>query len=134
VIEMMRDALARAGMAPDELDYINAHGTSTPYNDAAETQAIKQVFGHHAYRMAVSSNKSMIGHLFGAAGAVEALATALTIHHGVIPPTINLRHPDPECDLDYVPNVARKADVRTGLSNSMGLGGHNACLIMRRVE
>jgi len=134
VIEMMRDALERAGMRPDEVDYINAHGTSTPYNDAAETQAIKQVFGDHAYRMAISSNKSMIGHLFGAAGAVEALATALTIHHGVIPPTINLHHPDPECDLDYVPNVARTAEVRTGLSNSMGLGGHNACLIMRRVE
>ena len=134
VIEMMRDALERAGMRPDEVDYINAHGTSTPYNDAAETQAIKQVFGDHAYRMAISSNKSMIGHLFGAAGAVEALATALTIHNGVIPPTINLHHPDPECDLDYVPNVARKADVRTGLSNSMGLGGHNACLILRRVE
>ena len=100
-------------MRPDEVDYINAHGTSTPYNDAAETQAIKQVFGDHAYTMAISSNKSMIGHLFGAAGAVEALATALTIHHGVIPPTINLHHPDPECDLDYVPNVARTADVRT---------------------
>ena len=113
---------------------MNAHGTSTPYNDAAETQAIKQVFGDHAYRMAISSNKSMIGHLFGAAGAVEALATALTIHHGVIPPTINLHHPDPECDLDYVPNVARTAEVHTGLSNSMGLGGHNACLILRRVE
>jgi 3-oxoacyl-[acyl-carrier-protein] synthase II len=134
VIEMMRDALARAGMQPDEIDYVNAHGTSTPYNDAAETQAIKQVFGDHAYKMAISSNKSMIGHLFGAAGAVEALATALTIHHGVIPPTINLHHPDPECDLDYVPNVARTAEVRTGLSNSMGLGGHNACLILRRVE
>jgi 3-oxoacyl-[acyl-carrier-protein] synthase II len=134
VIEMMRDALARTGMQPDEIDYVNAHGTSTPYNDAAETQAIKQVFGDHAYSMAISSNKSMIGHLFGAAGAVEALATALTIHHGVIPPTINLHHPDPECDLDYVPNAARTADVRTGLSNSMGLGGHNACLILRRVE
>jgi 3-oxoacyl-[acyl-carrier-protein] synthase II len=134
VIEMMRDALERAGMRPDEVDYINAHGTSTPYNDAAETQAVKQVFGDHAYTMAISSNKSMIGHLFGAAGAVEALATALTIHHGVIPPTINLHHPDPECDLDYVPNVARTADIRTGLSNSMGLGGHNACLILRRVD
>ncbi|HYX87193.1 MAG TPA: beta-ketoacyl-ACP synthase II [Gaiellales bacterium] len=134
VIEMMRDALARAGMAPDEVDYVNAHGTSTPYNDAAETQAIKEVFGDHAYRMAISSNKSMIGHLFGAAGAVEALATALTIFHGVIPPTINLHNPDPECDLDYVPNVAREVPVHAGLSNSMGLGGHNACLIMRRVE
>ena len=131
---MMRDALARAGMDPSEVDYINAHGTSTPYNDTAETQAIKAVFGDHAYRMAVSSNKSMFGHMFGAAGAVEAVATALTLHHGVIPPTINLRTPDPECDLDYVPNVARTAPVRIGLSNSMGLGGHNACLILRRLD
>ncbi len=134
VIEMMRDALARTGMDPTEVDYINAHGTSTPYNDAAETQAIKVVFGEHAYRLAVSSNKSMFGHMFGAAGAVEAVATALTIHHGVIPPTINLHTPDPACDLDYVPNEARTADVRVGLSNSMGLGGHNACLILRRLE
>ena len=133
VVEMMRSALTEAGMEPSEVDYVNAHGTSTPYNDAAETQALKAVFGDHAYRMAVSSNKSMIGHLFGAAGAVEALATALTIHHGVIPPTINLHHPDPACDLDYVPHVARELRVDTGLSNSMGLGGHNACLIMRRV-
>jgi 3-oxoacyl-[acyl-carrier-protein] synthase II len=134
VIEMMRDALSRAGMDPSEVDYINAHGTSTPYNDAAETQAIKAVFGAHAHRMAVSSNKSMFGHLFGAAGAVEAVATALTLHHGVIPPTINLHTPDPECDLDYVPNVARTADVRVGLSNSMGLGGHTACLIIRKLD
>jgi 3-oxoacyl-[acyl-carrier-protein] synthase II len=134
VIEMMRDALRRCGMEPDEVDYINAHGTSTPYNDAAETQAIKAVFGEHAYRLAVSSNKSMFGHMFGAAGAVEAVATALTIHHGVIPPTINLHTPDPECDLDYVPNAARTAEVRVGLSNSMGLGGHNACLILRKLD
>jgi 3-oxoacyl-[acyl-carrier-protein] synthase II len=134
VAEMMSAALERAGVAPERVGYVNAHGTSTPLGDLAETKAIKQVFGDHAYRMAISSNKSMIGHLFGAAGAVEALVTALTIHHGVIPPTINLHHPDPECDLDYVPNVARTAEVRTGLSNSMGLGGHNACLIMRRVE
>jgi 3-oxoacyl-[acyl-carrier-protein] synthase II len=134
VIEMMRDAVARSGLDPSEVDYINAHGTSTPYNDTAETQAIKSVFGDHAYEMAISSNKSMFGHMFGAAGAVEAVATALTLHHGVIPPTINLRTPDPECDLDYVPNEARAADVRVGLSNSMGLGGHNACLILRKVE
>jgi len=134
VIEMMRDALARSGMDPSEVDYINAHGTSTPYNDAAETLAIKAVFGEHAHRLAVSSNKSMFGHMFGAAGAVEAVATALTIHHGVIPPTINLHTPDPECDLDYVPNEARTAEVRVGLSNSMGLGGHNACLILRKLE
>jgi 3-oxoacyl-[acyl-carrier-protein] synthase II len=134
VIEMMRDALARTGLDPTEVDYINAHGTSTPYNDSAETLAIKAVFGDHAYRLAVSSNKSMFGHMFGAAGAVEAVATALTIHHGVIPPTINLHTPDPECDLDYVPNEARTAEVRVGLSNSMGLGGHNACLILRKLE
>jgi 3-oxoacyl-[acyl-carrier-protein] synthase II len=134
VIEMMRAALETSQMQPGEVDYINAHGTSTPYNDAAETQAIKAVFGDHAHRMAISSNKSMFGHMFGAAGGVEAVATALTVHHGVIPPTINLHTPDPECDLDYVPNTARTADVRVGLSNSMGLGGHNACLIMRRLD
>ena len=134
VIEMMRAALDSSGVAPEEVDYVNAHGTSTPYNDAAETLAIKTVFGDHAYEMAVSSIKSMIGHLFGAAGAIEALASALTIHHGVIPPTINYRTPDPECDLDYVPNEARKADVRVALSNSMGLGGHNGCVILKKYE
>jgi 3-oxoacyl-[acyl-carrier-protein] synthase II len=134
VIEMMRSALARGGVPPEEVDYVNAHGTSTPYNDPAETHAIKQVFGDHAYRLAVSSNKSMFGHLFGAAGAVEAIATALTIAEGVIPPTINLERPDPACDLDYVPNEARRADVRVALSNSMGLGGHNGCVILRRYE
>ncbi len=134
VIEMMRAALGSAGISPHDVDYINAHGTSTPYNDAAETLAIRTVFGEHADRMAVSSIKSMIGHLFGAAGAIEALATALTIHHGVIPPTINYRTPDPECDLDYVPNVAREADVRVALSNSMGLGGHNGCVIMKKFD
>jgi 3-oxoacyl-[acyl-carrier-protein] synthase II len=134
VIEMMRAALASSGVAPEEVDYVNAHGTSTPYNDAAETLAIKTVFGDHAHELAVSSIKSMIGHLFGAAGAIEALATALTIHHGVIPPTINYRMPDPACDLDYVPNEAREADVRVALSNSMGLGGHNGCVILKRYE
>ena len=134
VIEMMRAALGSAGISPHDVDYINAHGTSTPYNDSAETLAIKTVFGDHAHQMAVSSIKSMIGHLFGAAGAIEALATALTIHHGVIPPTINYRTPDPECDLDYVPNVAREADVRVALSNSMGLGGHNGCVIMKKFD
>jgi 3-oxoacyl-[acyl-carrier-protein] synthase II len=134
VIEMMNAALQTSGIEPGEIDYINAHGTSTPYNDAAETQAIKAVFGDHAHRMAISSNKSMFGHMFGAAGGVEAVATALTVHHGVMPPTINLHTPDPECDLDYVPNTARTADVRVALSNSMGLGGHNACLIMRRLD
>jgi 3-oxoacyl-[acyl-carrier-protein] synthase II len=134
VIEMMRAALGGAGISPHDVDYINAHGTSTPYNDAAETLAIKTVFGDHAHQMAVSSIKSMIGHLFGAAGAIEALATALTIHHGVIPPTINYKVPDPECDLDYVPNVAREADVKVALSNSMGLGGHNGCVILKKFD
>jgi 3-oxoacyl-[acyl-carrier-protein] synthase II len=134
VIQMMRDAIERTGLVPEDIDYINAHGTSTPYNDSAETLAIKRVFGDHAHRMAVSSIKSMVGHLFGAAGAIEALATALTIHEGVIPPTINYRVPDPECDLDYVPNKARRADVRVALSNSMGLGGHNGCVILRRYD
>jgi 3-oxoacyl-[acyl-carrier-protein] synthase II len=134
VIEMMRAALANAEVSPHEVDYVNAHGTSTPYNDSAETLAIKTVFGDHAYNMAVSSIKSMVGHLFGAAGAIEALSTALTIHTGVIPPTINYRHPDPECDLDYVPNEARKANVRVALSNSMGLGGHNGCVILKTFD
>lgn len=134
VTEMMAAALARGGIAPEEIDYINAHGTGTPYNDVAETRAIRKVFGDHADRLAVSSIKSMIGHSFGGAGAIEAVATALTVHHGVIPPTINLRQPDPECDLDYVPLLARRVDVRTALSNSMGLGGHNGCLVLRRFQ
>ncbi|MFL5806924.1 MAG: beta-ketoacyl-ACP synthase II [Roseiflexaceae bacterium] len=128
----MRMALRKAGMAPDAVDYINAHGTGTPLNDAAETQAIKTVFGVHAYHLAVSSTKSMLGHMMGAAGAVEALICALAIHDGRIPPTINLEQPDPACDLDYVPNVAREAPVSVALSNSIGLGGHNSALIMRR--
>jgi 3-oxoacyl-[acyl-carrier-protein] synthase II len=134
VIEMIESALARAGIAREEVDYVNAHGTSTPYNDVAETRALKAVFGEHAHRMAISSTKSMVGHSFGAAGAIEAVATALTIHHGRIPPTINLHTPDPECDLDYVPNQARDADVRVAVSNSMGLGGHNGCVILRAIS
>jgi len=134
VIQMILDAIARAGIQPQDVQYVNAHGTSTPYNDSAETYAIKQVFGEHAGQLAVSSIKSMVGHLFGAAGAIEALSTVLTIDSGVIPPTINYRHPDPECDLDYVPNEAREADVRVALSNSMGLGGHNGCVILRRYD
>jgi len=117
---------------PLEVEYINAHGTSTPYNDANETQAIKRVFGEHAARIAVSSTKSMTGHALGAAGAIEAAYTALTLHHGIIPPTINYEYPDPECDLDYVPNHARRAAVRVALSNSFGFGGANACLAFRR--
>ena len=132
VIEMMRQAVERAGIGLEEVDYVNAHGTSTPLGDAAETKAIKEVFGDHAYELAVSSTKSMTGHLFGAAGAVEAMVCALAIHEGVIPPTINYRNPDPECDLDYVPNEAREADVRVALSNAMGLGGHNGCVLLAR--
>ena len=127
----MRLALADGDVSPMEVDYINAHGTSTPYNDLVETQAIKHVFGEHAPRVAISSTKSMTGHLLGAAGAVEAAYTVLTMHHGVIPPTINYQHPDPQCDLDYVPNQARHATVRVALSNSFGFGGTNACLAFR---
>jgi 3-oxoacyl-(acyl-carrier-protein) synthase len=131
---MMRAALARAGVAPETVDYVNAHGTGTPLGDLAETRAIKEVFGDHAYELAVSSTKSMTGHMFGAAGAVEAIASALAIHHRVIPPTINYETPDPDCDLDYVPNEAREADIRVALSNAMGLGGHNGCVLLGRVE
>ncbi|MGD0946725.1 MAG: beta-ketoacyl-ACP synthase II [Candidatus Binatia bacterium] len=127
-------ALEDGGLRPQEVDYINAHGTSTPYNDVNETQAIKKVFGEHAMRLAVSSTKSMTGHLLGAAGAIEAAYTALTVYHGVAPPTINYEHPDPECDLDYVPNCARTMRVRVALSNSFGFGGTNACVALRRHE
>jgi 3-oxoacyl-[acyl-carrier-protein] synthase II len=134
VATMMRGALARAGVEPGRVDYINAHGTSTPLGDAAETKAIKDVFGDHAYELAVSSTKSMMGHTFGAAGAVEAIMCALAIRDGVLPPTINYVNPDPECDLDYVPNEARKAKVDVALSNAMGLGGHNGCVLLGRVD
>lgn len=127
-------ALENAGIPPESVDYINAHGTSTPANDLGETNSIKMVFGKRAYKIPVSSTKSMIGHPMGAAGAVEAAVCVLTIQHGVIHPTINYDTPDPECDLDYVPNVSRKADVRVALSNSFGLGGQNACLVLRRWE
>jgi 3-oxoacyl-[acyl-carrier-protein] synthase II len=130
----MRLAVQDAGVAPNEVDYINAHGTSTEYNDANESTAIKNVFGEHAARLAVSSTKSMTGHLLGAAGAVEGVYSVLALHHGVIPPTINYDTPDPACDLDYVPNHARKADIRVALSNSFGFGGTNACVIFRRGE
>jgi 3-oxoacyl-[acyl-carrier-protein] synthase II len=130
----MRLSLKDAGIAPTEVDYINAHGTSTEYNDANETQAIKKVFGEHAFKLAVSSTKSMTGHLLGAAGAVEGVFSVLALHHGIIPPTINYENPDPDCDLDYVPNQARRADIRVVLSNSFGFGGTNACVIFRRAE
>jgi 3-oxoacyl-[acyl-carrier-protein] synthase II len=134
VAEMMRAALRRADVEPERVGYINAHGTSTPLGDLAETKAIKGVFGGHAYELAVSSTKSMMGHTFGAAGAIEAMMCVLAIHEGVIPPTINYRHPDPDCDLDYVPNEAREARVDVALSNAMGLGGHNGCVLIGRVE
>jgi 3-oxoacyl-[acyl-carrier-protein] synthase II len=134
VSEMMRAALRRADVEPERVGYINAHGTSTPLGDAAETKAIKDVFGDHAYELAVSSTKSMMGHCFGAAGAIEAMMCVLAIHHGVLPPTINYHEPDPACDLDYVQNEAREARVDVALSNAMGLGGHNGCVLVGRVE
>jgi 3-oxoacyl-[acyl-carrier-protein] synthase II len=124
-------ALNKAEIKLDEIDYINAHGTSTPLNDRMETKAIKTAFGDHAYKIPISSTKSMMGHLVGSAGAVEAAICIMVIRNGIIPPTINLTHPDPECDLDYVPNVARRAKVATALSNSFGFGGHNSVLIFR---
>jgi len=133
VVEMMRAALDRTAVAPEQVGYVNAHGTSTPLGDAAETKAIKEVFGDHAYDLAVSSTKSVMGHLFGAAGAVEGMMCVLALHHGVLPPTINYEHPDPACDLDYVPNEAREAQVEVALSNAMGLGGHNGCVLFGRV-
>jgi 3-oxoacyl-[acyl-carrier-protein] synthase II len=131
--ESMRQALAGAGIAPQDVDYINAHGTGTPLNDAMETRAIKAVFGDHAYRLAVSSTKSMTGHLMGAAGSIEAAFSVLTLRDQIIPPTINLDNPDPECDLDYVPHEARQANLNIVMSNSFGFGGHNATLVFRRV-
>jgi 3-oxoacyl-[acyl-carrier-protein] synthase II len=132
VAAMMRGALERAGVDPARVGYLNAHGTSTPLGDAAETRAIKDVFGDHAYDLAVSSTKSMMGHTFGAAGAIEAIMCVLALRDGVLPPTINYREPDPECDLDYVPNEARRAQVEVALSNAMGLGGHNGCVLLGR--
>lgn len=130
----MAQAIADGGIEPSAVDYINAHGTSTPYNDLYETMAIKEVFGEHAYKLAVSSTKSMTGHLLGAAGGVEAIFTALALKEGVLPPTMNIETPDPECDLDYVPNEIRKADIQYALSNSLGFGGHNASLLFKKYE
>jgi 3-oxoacyl-[acyl-carrier-protein] synthase II len=130
----MKNALEDAALRPDEIDYINAHGTSTKLNDESETRAIKAVFGKHAYKLAVSSTKSMTGHLLGGAGGVEAAIIALTIKNSILPPTINYETPDPACDLDFVPNVARKAKVRAAMSNSFGFGGTNASLIFKAFE
>jgi 3-oxoacyl-[acyl-carrier-protein] synthase II len=130
----MRMAIEDAGMKPEDVQCINAHGTSTKLNDDSETKAVKEVFGDHAYRVPISSTKSMTGHLLGGAGGVEAIFSVLTIRNGLIPPTINYETPDPDCDLDYVPNTARKSDVKTILSNSFGFGGTNAALLLKAYE
>jgi 3-oxoacyl-[acyl-carrier-protein] synthase II len=127
----MRRALSNSGVAPEQIDYINAHGTSTPYNDKFETLAIKKVFGEHARRLAISSTKSMTGHLLGAAGGIESVICVKTLQDQVLAPTINLEDPDPDCDLDYVPNAARSARVKTVLSNNLGFGGQNAAIVFR---
>lgn len=134
VARAMKAALSDAQVRPDEVGYINAHGTSTPLNDKNETAAFKTVFGDHAYRLAISSTKSMTGHLLGGAGGIEAVAAALAIHTGVLPPTINFETPDPDCDLDYIPNVARHQQVDVALSNNSGFGGHNAVIVMKRFQ
>ena len=133
-IRVMRNAIADAGVSPDVVDYVNAHGTSTPLGDRIETIAIKQVFGDHVKRLAVSSTKSMTGHLLGAAGGLETAITALVVKHGLIPPTINLTDPDPECDLDYVPNERRSMQVGYALNNSFGFGGTNASILLKRFQ
>ena len=128
----LRRAMKKAEIAPEDVDYINAHGTSTKFNDRDETAAIKSVFGDHAYRLAVSSTKSMTGHMLGAAGGLEIGLTALALQRGILPPTINYQHPDPDCDLDYIPNEARHKEISVAISNSMGFGGHNAVAILKR--
>jgi beta-ketoacyl-acyl-carrier-protein synthase II len=133
-IRTMKWALEDAGIQPEEIDCINPHGSSTPLNDCMETKAIKEVFGAHAYKVPISSTKSMLGHAMGASGTIEAIACTLAIRDGIIPPTINYENPDPECDLDYVPNTARKQTVNAALSNSFGLGGQNACLVIKRYQ
>jgi len=130
----MKIAMRHAGIAAKDIHYVNAHGTSTPLNDKTETMAIKTCFGEHASHLAISSTKSMTGHTLGAAGAVEGVISVMAIQTGIMPPTINLHHPDPDCDLDYVPNEARQSSVNIAMSNSMGFGGHNACLIFKRYE
>ena len=134
LVRAMNRAIQKAGIQPEEVDYINAHGTSTPFNDRTETTSIKTTFGKHAYNLAISSTKSMTGHTLGAAGGIEAIFSILALREGILPPTINLHHPDPDCDLDYVPNEARQQDISIAMSNSMGFGGHNACLIFKKWE
>ena len=133
-IKSMQMAIRDAGIKPEEIGYVNAHGTSTPLNDSGETRVVKGVFGEHAYKLAVSSTKSMTGHLLGAAGAIEAIITAMALREGFIPPTINYKTPDPECDLDYVPNKGRNADIKYALSNALGFGGHNAALVLKKYD
>jgi 3-oxoacyl-[acyl-carrier-protein] synthase II len=130
----MRIALANAGVRPEDVDYINAHGTSTKLNDVTETKAIKMVFGEQAYKIPISSNKSMFGHMITAGGAVESIGAILSMQHGVIPPTIHYETPDPDCDLDYVPNVARKANIDVCLKDSFGLGGQNCCMVIKKFK
>ena len=129
----MQMALEDAGLAPETVQYINAHGTSTPLGDKAETAAVKRVFGQHARKLAISSTKSQLGHTLGASGGIELVVCALSMHHGVIAPTINLETPDPDCDLDYTPLVARQAKIDVAMSNSFGFGGHNASLVLARL-
>jgi len=130
----MAKALRKAGIRPEDVDYINAHGTGTPLNDKTETMAIKTVFGERAYEIPISATKSMTGHMIGATGALEAIFCVMAIREGILPPTINLQNPDPECDLDYVPNVARRKEVRIAMTNAFGFGGHNSVLVIRRWE
>lgn len=134
LVRAMRRALQKANLLPHQVDYINAHGTSTPFNDRTETQAVKTCFGDHAYKLLISSTKSMTGHTLGAAGAIEAVLSIMAMQTGIIPPTINLHHPDPNCDLNYVPNEAQLRTINVAMSNSMGFGGHNTCLIFKRYE
>jgi 3-oxoacyl-[acyl-carrier-protein] synthase II len=132
LVRAMNRAIQKAGVKPADVEYINAHGTSTPFNDRTETASIKTVFGEHAHKLAISSTKSMTGHTLGAAGGIEAIFSILALQQGILPPTINLHHPDPDCDLDYVPNEARHKAITVAMSNSMGFGGHNACLIFKK--